>query len=148
MHLDGLRPEQRHGELSMARLDDVCQAPATFARLTEAGFDAGVLEHALDHFAEPAGLALDHLAVAFHAVDAADDALRQVLGGGLDHGDRRAKFVRDAGDEFHLLFGEAFARRELSVSMPTLTESSSSTPKLIARLRRRTCPTAASSEPL
>ena len=77
---------------------------------------AGVLQHALDHLAEPPGLALDHVAVALDAIDAADDPLREVLGGRLDDRDRRAKFVGDAGDEFHLLPRQTLARGARSAS--------------------------------
>ena len=75
-------------------------------------FDARVLQHALDHLAEPPRLALHDLAVLLHAVGVADHALRQVLRGRADHGDRRAQLVRDAGHELHLLAASRCARRD------------------------------------
>ena len=90
-------------ELSMAPWIISSGASVVLGAHAEARFDCRHMQDAFDHFGEAAGLAFDHRPVTFHAIDAADDALRQVLGGGLDDGDRRTKFMRDAGDEFHLL---------------------------------------------
>ena len=96
-------------------------ARGTASALDEPRLDSGVLQHALDHLAEAAGFCSEKLPVSLHAIAAADDAVRQVLGGRSDHGDRRAQLVRDAGDELHLLRASRCARREVAASSAMLT---------------------------
>ena len=87
-----------HGNLAVAdpgqharerSLDDLLWREGDARAEAEARVDAGVLEHALHHLAEAAGLAANRFAVSPDAV-AAHHALRQVFGSRANHGDRRA----------------------------------------------------------
>ncbi len=67
----------------------------------------GVLEHLLDHVGEAPAFVFDEIAVALRLPPVVHDAGRQVLRGGANHRERRPQFVRDRGDEVHLLRRQA-----------------------------------------
>ena len=69
---------------------------------------AGVRQHLLDHVREPPAFLFDEIAVPPRLRRFVDDARREILRGRSNHGERRAKLVRDRGDEVHLLRGQPF----------------------------------------
>src|SRR5262245_35386209 len=64
---------------------------------------AGEFQNLLDHSGQPAPFVADQSTVAFYLIAAVDHAVGQVFRRRTDHRQRRAQFVRDSGDEFHLL---------------------------------------------
>ena len=68
-----------------------------------AGLDAGEVEHLGDQAREPAALLVDQRSVALHLRGIGDDAVREVLAGGADGGERGVQLVGDARDELDLL---------------------------------------------
>ena len=98
-----------HQRLGAAQrvLDDAAEIGGPHVERGAAALEAGELHDLLDHLRQPAALAGDHVAVALHLLRVGDDAVGEVLGGRADHGERRAQLVRHAGDELHLLRGEA-----------------------------------------
>lgn len=87
-------------------LNDVSDLRRAQIVMLMARLNAREAEHLFDLIDEPPRFALNDFAVLLHAARISDHALSQIVAGGLNDGERRAQFVRDASHEFHLLCGQ------------------------------------------
>src|SRR5262249_40302558 len=99
--------ETAFGELQVTSRDRVFDHLAQFRRpqfvTLSSRLSSGEFQNLLDHSRQPATFVADQLAVASDLVTIVNYAVGQVLRRRADHGQRRAQFVRDSGDELHLL---------------------------------------------
>src|SRR5262245_60213847 len=99
--------EAAFGQLQMAGRDRVFNDLGQLGRpqfvILSPRLRAGEFQDLLDHPGQPAPFVANQSAVAFDLIAAVDHAVRQVFRRRTNHGQRRAQFVRDSGDEFHLL---------------------------------------------
>ncbi len=71
-----------------------------------AGGGAGEAEYLFHEELETSALLLDEHAIALYLRRVGGEFAAQIVGGGVDHGERGAELVGDAGDEIHLEVGQ------------------------------------------